>query len=455
MSARGLWALCARAADLADAARWGLPAAAFEDAPWLERYSSAVEARSALAGRADVAGVWVASSDEVQPINLAAALKRDNPALQVFLVGNEDAPDPSRASAAGLDGVLGPEEFAARFAASSLGEPLPSPVAGDGPAPAAARPSAPDAWFASEEAVAASPAGERAATLDAKARGRAGFLLTVASGSGGTGKSTVSALLARLAERRGLRTALLDGDLQFGDLGELAGSCERISVEQVVSSDVALDEVDGRPFVLIAAPRDLERAETVVGFFDGVVSALTARFDLVVVNTGGSWGELHARLLEQGAASVLLMDQRASSVRACRHALDLCLRCGIATGSFLLALNRCGRHAPFGSADVSAALDGARVVELADGGREVEELLGAGCADLLIESGNGLCGSLDRVLDELLPENAAAQPVGREDVIARLDVAGAREREGRRSRKRRPKGRRERAGETAAGAAFR
>lgn len=66
-------------------------------------------------------------------------------------------------------------------------------------------------------------------------------------------------------------------------------------------------------------------------------------------------------------------------------------------------MNRCTRHAPFTSIDVSSALDGAHVAELADGGREVEELLGAGMAQSLVEASSPLCISIEGVLDELLP----------------------------------------------------
>lgn len=442
MSARERWALCARAADVALLGDIGRAA---QQAAWVEVHSGAVEARAALASRPDTAGAWVVSSDEVQAVNLAAALKGDNPALAVFLVGDESPSTRSCAHAAGIDGVLGYREFAEHFevvrrAAEGTAEHA-------APEKAESRPSAPDAWFGQAAAAAETVVAEGDAGGIGPA-GHSGFLLAVVSGSGGAGKSTVCALIARLAVRRGLRVALLDGDLQFGDLRELAAPCAQLDVEQVAASASVLDEFAEDRLLLVAAPCNLEQAEAVAGSFDAVVARLTARYDLVVVNTGGSWGELHARLLEQAAASVLLIDQRASSVRACRHALDLCLRCGIATGSFVLAVNRCGRHAPFTSADVSSALRGAHVAELVDGGREVEELMGAGLAEQLIDGGNGLCASLGDLLDELLP--APAAPSAQSSVIARFGVAGAREREPKRSRKGRSKGRRERAKEAAA-----
>ena len=137
------------------------------------------------------------------------------------------------------------------------------------------------------------------------------------------------------------------------------------------------------PLVLVSAPRALERSEVVAASMGSVVDVLVASFDFVIANTEAA-GRTCISFCWNGLPPPVRVDQRASSVRACRHALDLCLRCGIATGSFLLAVNRCTRHAPFTSIDVSSALDGAHVAELADGGREVEELLGAGMAQSLV-----------------------------------------------------------------------
>ena len=115
--------------------------------------------------------------------------------------------------------------------------------------------------------------------------------------------------------------------------------------------------------------------------------------------------------------------QRSTCPHRLVHNADLCLRCGIATGSFLLAVNRCTRHAPFTSIDVSSALDGAHVAELADGGREVEELLGAGMAQSLVEASSPLCISIEGVLDELLPLASRPASAGVQAPLARIGLA--------------------------------
>ena len=93
-------------------------------------------------------------------------------------------------------------------------------------------------------------------------------------------------------------------------------------------------------------------------------------------------------------------------MRACKHALDLCARCGVAAGPFKFALNRCTKGAPLTAMDVSCALQGAPVFELKDGGREVEEYLGGGAAADLLDSGNEFCESVVRMVEQLLPGSA-------------------------------------------------
>lgn len=135
-------------------------------------------------------------------------------------------------------------------------------------------------------------------------------------------------------------------------------------------------------------------------FLDRVAPA----YDVIVANTGAAWAEQHAVLLERSYTALFLIDQRASSLRACKHALELCARCGIATGPFEFALNRCMKGAPLTVADASCALQGATVFELRDGGRDVEDYLASGAVDDLLQTGNEFCVSVRQVMERLLPK---------------------------------------------------
>ncbi len=236
---------------------------------------------------------------------------------------------------------------------------------------------------------------------------RSAFIISVMSGSGGVGKSSVVATAAYLACARGFSVAVLDCDLQFGDMHQLMGGVACTSID-----DMLTDESLFRSFAkscnsdlpaLICAPNRLEKSEELAHHLDEVLDLSASLFDVVFVNTGSSWSEVNVQLIEKSTCNIFMVDQRASSVRSCQHALELCIRMGLATGQFIYALNRCERSSLFCAMDISNAMNGANVVELKDGGQEVEELLGMGLAGELAASKNEFTTSVDEMLAEVLP----------------------------------------------------
>lgn len=109
-------------------------------------------------------------------------------------------------------------------------------------------------------------------------------------------------------------------------------------------------------------------------------------------------------LLERDSKSLFLVDQRATSVNATKKAMDLCNRCGIATGSVIFAINKCSKHALFTSIDISYALQGANVAEIMDGGIDVDEYLSSGAPIELLQSRNSFAVSIWAILESVLPK---------------------------------------------------
>ena len=307
---------------------------------------------------------------------------------------------------------------ASPHAASAAGAPVPPPGFSSPPDAALVSGAPHQPQFSASPApsavVAPSPIGDPAAVAVRQGSQADALLLPLVSGSGGAGKSAVAVLVALLAQRRGLKTLLLDFDLQFGDMREMTGQPEALGIDEVLAEPARLAQLApaaGMP-ALLGAPRHLEEAETVARSAPALLAALGGMFDVIVANTGSAWAEQHAVLLERCSKALFLIDQRASSIAACRRALDLCARCGIAVSPFLFAVNFCAKGAPLTSIDASCALRGAQTVELADGGAEVEEALSEGRPQDLIEAGNPLVASLDALLADILPSTgeAAGEP---------------------------------------------
>lgn len=355
----------------------GLDGESLDAQGWLACETDATACRETALAVSSLCEAWVLGTDDMEPINLAAALKKVRPDLKVVLVSDGASGSlASRVKSADLDGLWDTSGLARAYA------------------------------MRKKDAHAAGPS-------------RPSAVVTVVSGSGGSGKSTVSALLAYEARRCGLRTVVLDADLQFGDMHHILGIKNPVRIDEAMTvladgsreatgriARLALrgDAEGGERPALIAAPARLEDSEVVMGGIGALVEALRAEFDVVVVNTGAFWCELQAALIEVSDKTLFLMDQRPSSLRSCVHALDLCARMGLSSQSFLFAINRCRRQGLLSSIDASCVLRGSQVHEIPDGGRDVDELLGAGFPDELMRAGGGFPDAIGRITQAALEE---------------------------------------------------
>lgn len=458
--------LCASSDCASNPALLGLEDVDLEQLDWLQVETEATQCRK-HAGNADVGEAWVESCDDMDALNVAAAIKYDNAEMPVFLIASDASGSlRSRAQSAGITGVLASDGFLRRFAiererrlrvaeaadlsldsiaskeitekdnskhassgqiaapdskaqntemsrnALTVSDDFDITASIDEPKPIEHNDIAAAVTGPIEVPQIFTPGTIRKATNYTKRPGSA-FVLTVLSGSGGAGKSTVSAVSAEIAASKGHSVLLFDCDLQFGDLSYMTGTKNALSADEALEDISQIEEmynaVEDGGMTLLAAPSRLERAEVVSAHLPALLDAAASLFDVIVINTGASWAECHATLIERSDCALFLVDQKASSIRACKHAIDLCGRLGIASGSFAYAVNRCKRGAMFTSIDVACALQGAHVFELKDGGQEVEELLGAGFSGDLTATKNDLCTSVAGMLDELLPSKLSGK----------------------------------------------
>ncbi|MDR1183204.1 MAG: P-loop NTPase [Coriobacteriales bacterium] len=350
-------------------------------------FTSSELCRTTLRGESAAVPVIVCNEkDSVTPINLAAALCMDTPERDVYLI--EDMPTKAlagRARAAGIRGILDNSQ-AQRLLALGQGSVVPSSRE------AGVREVSTDSAFAAPTAPECSSPGQ----------GRA---IGIFSGRGGVGKSTVALMTAFAAQKRGSRVALVDLDMQFGDIGflagrEPAGNIQRLDLAQLCIQR-SIPSLSDEALTLVLAPGRPEQAEQLASAIPWLFGELAALRDMVVINTGSFWADVHARVIQCCDHIALLTDQRATSIEACKQVIDLCLRLQVPQARFLFLLNGCGRHAALTPQDVSLALGGVEVFGLADGGALVDELLALGCPLELLASGNALVTSLETLLDVL------------------------------------------------------
>lgn len=469
--------MCADGQSLRNPAMVGLAGEPLDAFGWLACASSAEDCRRAARLLTAVEEAWIVSCDDMEPINVAAAIKRDDPAKRVFVVScGQNGSMASRVANAGIDGLWSESQFLKRFSQvkRACSDAAPSSAKGSATAgsfanvvsvakaefsaksaatggqssdadtlakacinavtpqvPSPSMPTGSGSAVLQDGAVptakgavsdtsgiaavpqSAGPSTATSPTLVLQSRqvmkataSKSAAVIAVASGSGGCGKSTVAAIAAALASKASLSTIAIDADLQFGDLHYLLGVKEPLRIEEVLAEPSRLDrlgEEAQRGVALIAAPRRLEMSEEVAPGLADVIAKATSMCDVVIVNTGAFWSDAQPTTFEAADAVIFLMDSRPSSLRATTHAVELCARMGVATTSFTFAVNRHDRTKLLSAVDVSCSLRGAHAVELPEGGRDVDELLGSGYIQELLDSRNPLVGAVKDVLERVLP----------------------------------------------------
>ena len=396
----------------------------------VELFTTGEECRKVMRRNSASVSVIVCGYDGlVTPINLAAALCFDEPERDVYLV--EDSPTESlatRAKAAGIRGILNGSQarrlldisHGMTMMKAALPNTTPSMllaeakavtegVAGDTPQPA--DPATPDNYSEPGNTLRLVAPSRTLKPINVpqvtfEERPGQGRIIGFLSGRGGVGKSTVALMTALFAQRRGARVALVDLDLQFGDLDYLAGNepssrIQRLPLEQS-ATDIDRCVLSDEALTLIIPPKHPEQGEKYASSIPLLLNGLAKHKDLVVINTGSFWTEIHAQMAQCCNHLAFLMDQRATSIEACKQVVDLCVRMQLPRARFVYLLNGCGRHASLTPMDVTLALGGVEVLGLADGGSLVDELLALGCPMELLASGNAFVSSLENLLENLL-----------------------------------------------------
>ncbi|KWT61169.1 septum formation initiator [Streptomyces albus subsp. albus] len=163
------------------------------------------------------------------------------------------------------------------------------------------------------------------------AAGPAGTLVTVTGAKGGVGTTLTAVQLALAARAAGRSVALVDMDLQSGDVASYLDVQFRRSIVdlagiQDISVRVLQDAVHAHHtgLGLLLAPEEGERGEEVDDrAARTVLSALRSRYELVVVDCGAQMQSANAAAVELSDVALLVTTPDVVSVRAAKRLVRL------------------------------------------------------------------------------------------------------------------------------------
>lgn len=177
-----------------------------------------------------------------------------------------------------------------------------------------------------------------------------GKVITVYSPKGGTGCTTIAVNLALTLHNEDTRVALVDGNLQFGDVAvfvneqgkntiiDLAPRADELDPEIV--EEVMLKHAASGLHIL-AAPSKPEYAEKVTsGQFSRVLEYLKQIYTYVVVDTATLLTDVTLAAIDVSDLVVLVTTQDIPSIKNCRLFLDLSQTLGIDRERILFIMNR-------------------------------------------------------------------------------------------------------------------
>lgn len=240
------------------------------------------------------------------------------------------------------------------------------------------------------------------------------------SGSGGCGKSTIVATMAHAASLLGLRAAVLDLDLMFGNLYDLLGAdaphdmatlIEPSVAGALAEQDVVAASMRVAPGVTlwgpVAAP---ERAELMARPVELLLDILRRESDVVLIDTSVFWGDAVAAAVAACDRCLVVGDAAVSCATSAARVIELASRVGVPRTRMSAVFNRFGaRGADEDVAirfEIACALSSK--IRIADGGQDLAALMAFGRADEAVGQTSAFATSVREATREMLVELGCA-----------------------------------------------
>jgi pilus assembly protein CpaE len=246
-----------------------------------------------------------------------------------------------------------------------------------------------------------------------------GELLVLYGGKGGVGKSVLACNLAcALAKETGAKVALIDLDLQFGDIGVLLNVPQTQSISDVVDSidtadaDFLRDIMSEGPagISVLPAATSPELADLVAPeHVQKIIGELRHMFDFVVVDTSSHLGDITLAALDLASRVILVTALSIPSVKNAKLALRLFETLSIPSTSITLVLNRCEAHTEFNKDSIESHLKFPVAVQLPHDPRTVVNSINRGVPFVVANPEVEASQKIRQLVAQLLPEKIGSE----------------------------------------------
>jgi pilus assembly protein CpaE len=193
-----------------------------------------------------------------------------------------------------------------------------------------------------------------------------GNIITVYSPKGGSGVSTITANLALALRDPNYDVALVDGDLQYGDIALLFNEISHVSMlnlaprindlDNKLIEDVVIHHKSSGLYILSAPPK-IDLSESVTGDkFCKILDYMRQMYRYIVVNSHPILNEASLAALDSGDIIVLVMTQEITAIKAVRSFLDLWDGLKLSRNHVVLVINHFDKESPLTTRKISESL---------------------------------------------------------------------------------------------------
>ena len=247
-------------------------------------------------------------------------------------------------------------------------------------------------------------------------------VIVLFSGKGGVGKTLLGTNLAvALAAETNGRVALVDLDLQFGDIGVMLNLDHSRSITDVVDAGDGLDSdvlneilAEGPNGVrVLLAPISPELADLITAdHVRSVMSELRKTCDYVIVDTPCQLAELNLEVIEMAQRVLVLTTLTIPAIKDAKLSLKVLDSLNIESSSVLLVVNRQDGHSDFNRDSIEQNLGHPVAAQLPYDARVVGDAVTRGAPFVTLHPDADVSKAVREIVGLIVPEPAAAAGAG-------------------------------------------
>ncbi len=246
-------------------------------------------------------------------------------------------------------------------------------------------------------------------------------MITVFAPKGGVGKTTISFNLAVAVGQLGLRTVLIDGSIQFGDMRALlkvpseAPSLLDLPTDRIQESD--LQDVlwrDPSGIDILLAPPRIEMAEMVtLRDLEKVISLLRRVYEVVIVDTPAVINDVNLAFLDASDTILEIVTYDSTTIHSAMVVADAFRMIGYPPSKVRYLVNRADSSGGFDPEVLNRALGRTPEHHVNSGGALVVRANNEGIPFVLADPSAQVSQDLVRVASALIGQTAPATATGR------------------------------------------